>query len=65
MLFFVWLKFKDAQKRIGLTKFKYIFLTSLSGEWVSAFKNTWDFVILALCSDHVIDKFRYKQNGRV
>ena len=29
MLFFVWLKFNDAQKRIGLTKYKYFFYTSL------------------------------------
>ena len=41
------------------------FITSLSGEWVSLFKNTGDFVTQALCSDHVIGKFRCKQNGRV
>ena len=50
----------DAQKRIGLTKYKYFFFTSLSlsrsGECVSSFKNTGDFVIRALCSDHVCQK---------
>ena len=64
MLFFVSLKFNDAQKRIVLTKFQYIFFTSLPGEWVASFKNTGDFVIRALCSDDVIDKFRCKENGR-
>ena len=45
MLFFVCLKFNDAQKQIGLTKYKYFFFTSLSGEWVSAIKNSGDFVM--------------------
>ena len=61
----MWLKINDAQKWIGLTKYKYFFCTSLSREWVSLFKNTGDFVIRAFCSDHVIDKFRCKKNGRV
>ena len=65
MLFSVWLKFNDAQKQIGLTEFKYLCFTFLSGDWVSSFKNTGDFVIRALCSDHVIGTFRCKQNGRV
>ena len=43
----------------------YFFFTSQSGEWVSLFKNTRDFVMRAHCSDHVIGKFRYKHNGRV
>ena len=46
----------------GLTKYKHFFFTSLSGEWVSLFKNTGDFVIRALCTNHVIGKFRCKQN---
>ena len=54
-----------SQKLIGLTKYEYFFSTYFSGEWVSSFKNTGDFVIRALCSDHVISKFRCKQNGRV
>ena len=44
MLFFVWLKFNDAQKRIGLMKYKYFIFTSLSWELVSSFKNTSDFL---------------------
>ena len=63
MLFSVWLKFNDAQERIGLTKYKYLCFTSLSEEWVSSFKNTGDFIIRALCNDHVIAKFRWKQNS--
>jgi len=43
----------------------YFFFTSLSGKWVSSFKNTEDFIIWALCSDHVIGKFRCKLNGKV
>ena len=43
-------------------KYKHFFFTSLSGEWVSSFKNTGDFVIRALCTNHVIGKLRYKQN---
>ena len=43
-------------------KYKYFFFTSLSlsliGEWVSTFKYTGDFIIWALCSDHMIGKFR-------
>ena len=39
-----------------------ISFSPLSGECVSSFKNTGDFVIRALCSDHVIGKFRCKQN---
>ena len=65
MLFFVWLKFNVAPKRIGLTKFKYFFFTSRYVEWVSSVKNTGDLVIRSLCSDHVIGKFRCKQNGKV
>ena len=65
MLFSVCLKFNGAQKRIGLTIYNYLCFTSLSGELVSSFKITVDFVIRALCSDHMIGKFRSKQNGRV
>ena len=54
----MWLKFSDAQKLIGLTKYEYFFSTYFSGEWVSSFKNTGDFVIRALCSDHVISSIK-------
>jgi len=42
--------FNDAQKQIGLTKYKYFFFTSLHGEWVSSFKNTADFVIRTIAA---------------
>ena len=37
---FVWLKFNTAQKRIGLTKYKYFLFTSLSENGFPRFKNT-------------------------
>ena len=46
MLFFVGLKFNDAQKQIGLTQYQYFSFTSLSPEnGFPLFKNTGDFVI--------------------
>ena len=57
-VFVVWLKFNNAQKWIGLKKYKYFFFTSLSPVNVFPRLKIPRISSYGHCSNHVISKFR-------